>query len=70
MLLIEKGATVEQEVSLGVSIRAVDKKAGMTLDELAGFVQMAMRQGLPGDSKVSCWVGWRSQIQRLEVSSS
>ncbi|WP_453974545.1 hypothetical protein [Brevibacterium pityocampae] len=37
----------------------------MTLDELAAFVQQAMRLDVPGDSPVVVNIGFRSQIQKI-----
>lgn len=46
---------------------AGDPQAGMTLDELAAFVQQAMRYEMPGTEVVRVGIGWRSQIQWLQV---
>jgi hypothetical protein len=46
---------------------ADDQKAGMTLDELAVFVQEAMRHEIPGDTIVRVRVNVRGGIKRLET---
>jgi hypothetical protein len=46
---------------------ARDKKQGMTLEELASFVQQALRMDVPGDTPVKVTNGFRQQIQKLEV---
>jgi hypothetical protein len=50
-----------------VQAEACDTRNGMTLDELAGFVQEAMRQEIPGDTIVKIDVTWRCSIKRAEV---
>lgn len=66
---MRKGVLVDQDVRQSLGVKAADKKAGMTLDEVARFVQAAMRQGMPGSAKVSCLVGFRAQVQELQVES-
>lgn len=46
---------------------ADDPKDGMTLEELAAFVQWAMRSNTPMNSKVECTANWRGGIRKLEV---
>lgn len=46
---------------------AEDPKNGMTLAELTMFVQNALRRDIPPESFVTCRMGWRQQVQRLEV---
>ncbi|WP_165975225.1 hypothetical protein [Actinomadura rubrisoli] len=46
---------------------AADPKHGMTLDELAAFIQEAMRAEIPGDTIVHSTATWRSSIKRIEV---
>ena len=55
---------------MAVTVRADadDRNAGMTLDELARFVQEAMRLDVPGSAWVRVVAGLRSQVQRLEVA--
>lgn len=47
---------------------AVDQKNGMTLDELAAFVQAAMREEIPGDTVVKQTATWKSSIKKLEIT--
>ena len=46
---------------------ADDPKQGMTLDEMAAFVQQAMRAEIPGDTVVKAQVTMRGTIKRLET---
>jgi hypothetical protein len=46
---------------------AVDLKAGMTLDELAAFVQQAMRAEIPGSTGIKALVNMRGGIKKLET---
>ena len=50
-----------------VKADASDTKTGMTLDELAAFVQEAMRAEIPGDATVKITATWRSSIKHTEV---
>jgi hypothetical protein len=50
-----------------VKAEAADPKRGMTLDELAAFVQEAMRAEIPGTTVVKAVATWRSNIKRAEV---
>lgn len=56
------------KVERSVSQPADDPKRGMTLDELAVFVQAAMRAEIPGDTIVKSTATWRSTIKKLEIS--
>lgn len=56
--------TTEKTVKAG----AADPKHGMTLDELAAFVQEAMRAEIPGTTVVKTVATWRSTIKRAEVN--
>ena len=47
---------------------ATDPKHGMTLDELAAFVQEAMRAEIPGSTVVRMDATWRSSLKRVEVT--
>jgi len=51
--------------SVRVERKAEDKKAGMTLDELAAFVQEAMRHDVPGDTRITALAGFRAQLQAV-----
>lgn len=44
---------------------AEDPAEGMTLDELAAFVQLAMRMELPGETRLRAKLGWRQQLQSI-----
>lgn len=46
---------------------ASDQKRGMTLGELAEFVNAAYGQGAPTDAIVECTATWRNSIKRLKV---
>lgn len=50
-----------------VKAEAADPKHGMTLDELAAFVQEAMRAEIPGTTVVRATATWRASIKRAEV---
>lgn len=50
-----------------VKAEAADAKHGMTLDELAAFVQEAMRAEIPGTTVVRATATWRASIRRAEV---
>ena len=47
---------------------AADPKRGMTLDEVAAFVQEAMRQEIPGETIIRQTTTWKQSIKRLEIS--
>lgn len=57
--------TVEKDAR--VWDKANDPKRGMTLDELAAFVQEAMGEEIPGDTVVKMTATWRSSIKKIEV---
>lgn len=57
--------TVEKDAR--VWAKATDAKRGMTLDELASFVQEAMREEIPGGTVVKMTATWRSGIKKIEV---
>ena len=50
-----------------VTAHAEDPKHGMTLDELAAFVQEAMRAEIPGQTIVKISATWRSSIKHAKV---
>ena len=54
-------------VTTGAGAVADDQKQGMTLDELAAFVQTAMRAEVPGDTRIHVRVNMRGGIKRLET---
>ncbi len=55
-------------VRRAVSHDATDRKHGMTLDEMAAFVQEAMRQEIPGETIVKATATWKQSVKRLEIS--
>lgn len=59
--------TTEVTTEKTVRAEAADAKHGMTLDELAAFVQEAMRAEIPGTTVVKAVATWRSSIKRAEV---
>lgn len=47
-----------------------DDKNGMTLDELASFVQAAMKDGVPGDARPKVvTTGFSARIRKLRVEA-
>jgi hypothetical protein len=50
-----------------VQADAVDPKTGMTLDELATYVQEALRADVPGEARIQARVNMRGGIKRLET---
>ena len=51
-----------------VKAEAADPKHGMTLDELAQFVQEAFRADIPGTTTVKTVATWRGTIKRAEAN--
>lgn len=49
-----------------VAADAADPKTGMTLDELATYVQEALRAEVPGEARIHVRVNMRGGIKRLE----
>jgi hypothetical protein len=48
--------------------KAVDQKEGMTLDEVAKWVQRCLRENVPGDTHVRSMTGIRKQqLQTIQV---
>ncbi|MCY4726720.1 hypothetical protein NYO98_10560 [Nocardioides sp. STR2] len=45
-----------------------DRKRGMTLDQLTGLVQSALRDDLPPDALVSARVGFRGQVHAVTIT--
>lgn len=56
-------------VTRAVKADAADPKQGMTLDELAAFVQEAMRAEVRGDAVLAARVTMRGGIKRLETKA-
>lgn len=54
-------------VTRSVKAEATDQRTGMTLDELAAFIQEAMRSGVPGNTVLNARVTMRGGIKRLET---
>lgn len=48
---------------------AADKRQGMTLSEVQEFLIDAATPGIPADARPDAYVGWRAQIQRLEINA-
>lgn len=46
---------------------AEDPKEGLTLDELALFVQQAMHLDLPGNTVIRVRIGWKQQVQKIST---
>jgi hypothetical protein len=50
-----------------VQAEAADPKLGMTLDELAAYVQEALRAEVPGDARIHVRVNFKGGIRRVET---
>jgi len=50
-----------------ISAEADDPKAGMTLDELAEFVEQARQHDIPGATHLHVRVNMRGGIKRIET---
>jgi hypothetical protein len=50
-----------------IRAEASDPKAGMTLTELAAFVQEAMRAEVPGEARIWVRVNFTGGIKRMET---
>jgi hypothetical protein len=50
-----------------LGVFAQDERVGMTLDELASFVQLAMREDMPGTAVLRVQLGWGQQVKWLKV---
>ncbi|WP_260290921.1 hypothetical protein [Propionibacterium freudenreichii] len=50
-----------------VSVEAIDPKTGMTLDEMAGLVQDAMRADIDGSTPIKITVGFHSQVRAATI---
>lgn len=55
------------ETTTTVTADAANPKGGMTLDELAAFVQEAMRAGFDGSTGIRVRTGYVGQIRHLQV---
>ncbi|WP_311209372.1 MULTISPECIES: hypothetical protein [unclassified Aeromicrobium] len=56
-------------VTITGSVDDEDKKRGMTLGEVAHWVERAQEAGIAPDTPVGVVTGWRGQIHKLEASS-
>lgn len=54
-----------QQPTHAVTLTADDPKAGLTLAELAVFVQQAMRLDTPPETPVHVAIGFGAQVQRI-----
>ncbi|MFI7468173.1 hypothetical protein [Nonomuraea sp. NPDC049646] len=54
-------------VTTSAVAHAGDEKQGMTLDELAVFVERALRYDVPGDTVLRVRVNLRGGIKRIET---
>jgi hypothetical protein len=54
-------------VTTSAVVSAEDQKQGMTLDELAAFVQNALRHDIPGGTRMHVRVNVRGGIKRIET---
>lgn len=54
-------------VTTSAAADADDQKLGMTLDELAKFVQHALRQEIPGDTRLHVRANLRGGLKRIET---
>ena len=50
-----------------VAMEANNPKTGMTLDEMAGLIQDAMRADIDGSTPVKVTVGFRSQVRTAKI---
>ena len=57
----------QNRVQRSVQWVAADPKAGMTLDEMAGLVQDAMRADIDGSTPIKITVGFRSQVRTATI---
>ena len=57
----------QNRVQRTVSVEANNPKTGMTLDEMAGLVQDAMRADIDGSTPVKVTVGFRSQVRTAKI---
>jgi len=54
-------------ITRSVSATAAEEKTGMTLDELAAFVQEALRSDVAGDTVLRVRVNFKGGIKKLET---
>lgn len=53
-----------------IGIKATDQKGGLTLSELAAFVQAALKADIPYESVVRVRIGWSQQVQQITVQAN
>lgn len=53
-----------------IGVEAEDPKTGLTFKELRLFVQEGMRAGMADGAAVGGKLGWRQQVQKLQVTGS
>jgi hypothetical protein len=51
-----------------VQFEATDPKQGLTLDELAVFVNEARHEAIPGDAVIKVRVNFKGGIRRVETT--
>ncbi|MCQ9384435.1 hypothetical protein [Brevibacterium moorei] len=51
-----------------ITSKALDKKTGMTLEEVAAVITRAYRLDMPTSSTVEVIIGFRSQIQSITIT--
>jgi hypothetical protein len=54
-------------ITRNVQFEATNPKAGLTLDELAVFVNEARHDGIPGDTIIKVRVNFKGGIRRVET---
>jgi len=57
----------QNRVQRTVSVEANDPKTGMTLDEMAGLIQDAMRADIDGSTPIKATVGFRAQVRTATI---
>lgn len=57
----------QNRVQRSVQWIATDPKTVMTLDEMAGLVQDAMRADIAGSAPIKATVGFRSQVRTAKI---
>lgn len=52
------------------SAEALDRKQGMTLGEIENTIAAARSWGFTSEAKIKVGIGWRSQIQSINLSEA
>lgn len=55
---------------INITVEADDRKAGMSIGDLEGFVREAMAAGVYMNSRVEATVGFRGQLQKISIAGS